>query len=44
MQTLVNFVGSVRNYTPAFDEFISGNPWLVGQGDRPQKPFKPFES
>ena len=44
MQTLVNFVGSVRNYTPAFDEFINDNPWVVGNGDRPQKPFTPFDS
>ena len=44
MQTLVNFIGSSRNHTPAFNQFVADNPWVVGQGDRPQKPFKPFES
>ena len=44
MQTLVNFIGSTRSYTPSFDEFISANPWVVGNGERPQKPFTPFES
>ena len=43
MQTLVNFIGSTRNFTPHFNEFIADNPWVVGQAGRPQKPFKPFE-
>ena len=44
MQSLVNFIGSTNNHTPAFNQFVAENPWVVGQGDRPQKPFKPFES
>ena len=43
MQTLVNFIGSTRNFTPHFNEFINDNPWLVGQGGRPKSPFKPFQ-
>ena len=44
MQSLVNFIGSTRNFTPSFNKFVSDNPWVVGNGERPQKPFKPFES
>ena len=44
MQTLVNFIGSTNNFTPNFNKFVSDNPWVVGNGDKPQKPFTPFES
>ena len=44
MQSLVNFIGSTRNFTPSFNKFVSDNPWVVGQGDRPKKNFTPFDS
>jgi hypothetical protein len=42
MQTLVNFVGSIKNHTPSFNRFIEDNPWLLGNGQKPKPPFTPF--